>query len=230
MKLGILIIIIIIILIFIYFIYNRTDNITIFSNDGISLTDKFPLFYYENFLSKEECEEVIKEVPKFGLSDSQLTVYAEGFRTSKTAHMLENNKVTKMIEDKIYNVMKIPLCYTEPMQIQKYEIGQEFKPHTDWFQEYVDVEKKIIEEGGQRTWTFMVYLNDTEEGGETIFHNAGIKIKPKTGSAIAWYNLKKDGSGNEDTLHSGAPIIKGEKYVITKWFRDRSQNSCLFSN
>jgi len=199
------------------------------NHPGKSLTDKFPLLYYENLFTKQECEDIIKESSVFGLTNSQLTVYAEGYRTSKTAHMTDDNKITKLVFDRIKTIMNIDKCYAEPMQLQKYEVGQEFKEHSDYFQESVEVEKEILNEGGQRTWTFMIYLNDTEEGGETIFHKLGFKIKPRKGSAIAWYNLNEDGSGNDNTMHSGSPIIKGEKYVITQWFRDKPSMCKIYS-
>ena len=64
----------------------------------------------------------------------------------------------------------------------------------------------------------MTYLNNVEEGGETHFPELGETIVPKLGRAVIWYNLDKNGDLDRDTLHQGKPIIKGEKYIITKWF------------
>ena len=66
----------------------------------------------------------------------------------------------------------------------------------------------------------MIYLNDVEEGGTTYFKYLDINIKPKKGMAVIWNNLNKDGSINPNTEHCGSPVIKGEKYIITKWFRE----------
>src|SRR5436190_1729989 len=100
--------------------------------------------------------------------------------------------------------------YAEPSQGQYYEITQEFKPHTDYFEHY-ELEKHSTPTLGQRTWTFMIYLNDVEEGGHTSFVNVGLSIPPKRGMAVLWNNLKADGMPNYDTLHHGTPVKRGYK-------------------
>ena len=72
---------------------------------------------------------------------------------------------------------------------------------------------------GQRTYTFMCYLNDVEEGGETNFIALNKKFKPKQGTAVIWNNLYRNGIPNPKTLHEACPPVSGDKYVITKWFR-----------
>jgi hypothetical protein len=72
---------------------------------------------------------------------------------------------------------------------------------------------------GNRTWTFMVYLNEELEGGATRFTKIDYAIKPKTGMAVLWNNLHVDGSINPFTMHCGEPVISGHKLIITKWFR-----------
>jgi len=73
---------------------------------------------------------------------------------------------------------------------------------------------------GNRTWTFMVYLNHVMEGGGTKFFAIDKVIQPKVGMAVVWNSLYPDGVVNPDTLHAGLPILQGQKYVITKWFRE----------
>ena len=106
-------------------------------------------------------------------------------------------------------------------QGQKYSVGQEFKAHHDYFtpnsQEYLT----YCQHAGQRTWTFMIYLNDTPAGGGTRFRKLEKTFYPKQGMAVLWNNLKEDGSPNPYTLHHGMKVREGEKYVITKWFRER---------
>ncbi|HUQ75462.1 MAG TPA: 2OG-Fe(II) oxygenase, partial [Burkholderiales bacterium] len=114
--------------------------------------------------------------------------------------------------------MGIDPSLAEPSQGQYYETTQEFKPHTDYFEHY-ELEKHSTPTQGQRTWTFMIYLNDVEQGGETAFVNVGLAIPPKTGMAVIWNNLKADGTPNYDTLHHGTPVKAGYKAIITKWFR-----------
>ena len=67
----------------------------------------------------------------------------------------------------------------------------------------------------------MVFLNEVEQGGETHFTDIGIQIEPKTGVLLIWNNALPDGSPNESTIHAGTPVLKGTKYIITKWYRTR---------
>ena len=109
----------------------------------------------------------------------------------------------------------------EPIQGQRYLPGQQFKPHNDWFytsEKYWQLERK---RGGQRSWTTMAFLNEVEEGGETHFTEIGIKIEPKPGVLLIWNNATIDGAPNIDTMHAGTPVVKGVKYVFTKWYRTR---------
>ncbi len=67
----------------------------------------------------------------------------------------------------------------------------------------------------------MAFLNDVEEGGQTIFPNLELQVPPQAGAVLAWNNAKPDGSPNPDTIHAALPVKAGVKYVITKWFRTR---------
>ena len=54
---------------------------------------------------------------------------------------------------------------------------------------------KLIKDGGERQTTFMLYLSGTKRdiGGNTVFPQLGISVKPKKGTALYWSNLKTDG-------------------------------------
>jgi prolyl 4-hydroxylase len=124
----------------------------------------------------------------------------------------------RILDERICGAMGIDPKFAEPSQGQYYDIAQEFKPHTDYFEPY-ELERNSTPTLGQRTWTFMIYLNDVESGGETEFVNVGLKIPPKAGTAVLWNNLRRDGTPNYDTLHHGTPVRAGYKAIITKWFR-----------
>jgi prolyl 4-hydroxylase len=184
-------------------------------------SNKVELFTIDNFLSNEECLELIN-IGETKLYDSKTTNEITAYRTSSTCDLgLIDNELVNNINKKICDFMQIDNSFSEPIQMQKYLVGQEFKRHTDYFKVNFDYEDNAKIQGN-RTWTFMIYLNNVEEGGETQFFNINRCFTPKMGQVIFWNNLNLDGTGNLDTLHAGLPIIKGKKYIITKWFREKS--------
>jgi prolyl 4-hydroxylase len=173
-----------------------------------------PIYIIDNFLSIDICNNIIDEL-KTKLKPSKLTRENPTdpyFRTSSTA-IFSNSKTQEFVNKKMEDI--IVAKKSEIPQIQHYNVSQEFKAHWDGFDPKYD--KKFYDRG-QRSWTFMIYLNNVEEGGETYFPKLYETIIPKMGRAVIWYNLDKNGDLDRNTLHQGKPIIKGEKYIITKWF------------
>ncbi len=109
----------------------------------------------------------------------------------------------------------------EPLQGQRYLVGQEFKAHTDFFEPNGPDFATYCSVAGQRTWTAMIYLNAPDEGGATAFPHLKAEVKPETGAILIWNNLDATGKPNPWTLHHGTKVVRGAKYVITKWFRER---------
>lgn len=182
---------------------------------------KIQLFTIDHFMTDEECDRLTRIADQH-LRPSTITVYAEGFRTSSSCDLclLPDPFIAEM-DRKILRTIGIRPSYGEGIQAQKYKPGEEFKPHTDFFepntQEYVEHATRQ----GNRTWTFMVYLNDTLKGGGTRFVNLNHTFFPRKGKAIIWNNLYVDGRPNRDTQHWGMPVEEGEKIIITKWFREK---------
>ena len=113
-------------------------------------------------------------------------------------------------------------AFGEPLQGQRYAVGQEFKAHTDYFEPNGVDFPKFCTVAGNRTWTLMIYLNQPEAGGATRFKVIDKTIQPETGKLLAWNNRRPDGTLNPATLHHGMKVRAGVKYVITKWYRERS--------
>src|ERR1700682_3453886 len=183
-------------------------------------SDKIELYTAESFLEAHECEEII-DIIKSTLRPSTISSAGEvdpDFRTSRTCDLIRGEPAVLALDQRICGAMHIDPSLSEPTQGQFYELGQEFKPHTDFFKPY-EFEANTNERHGQRTWTFMIYLNDVESGGETAFVNIGLVIPPKAGTAVLWNNLLPDGTPNNDTMHHGMPVKAGYKAIITKWFR-----------
>ena len=183
-------------------------------------SERLELYTAERFLEGAECEELI-DIIRQRLRPSTIShdgTADNSFRTSRTCDLVGGESAVRALDARICGAMGIDPAMAEPSQGQFYEVGQEFKAHTDYFETY-EIERHSTPTLGQRTWTFMIYLNDVEAGGETKFVNAGLSIPPKQGTAVIWNNLRADGSGNYDTLHHGTPVRAGYKAIITKWFR-----------
>lgn len=143
------------------------------------------------------------------------------FRTSETGDLDPRDPLTIALDAKIAAFTGLDPAHGEPIQGQRYAVGQEFKPHTDYFEPLgVDFDRQC-RIAGNRTWTVMVYLNAPEAGGATRFKAIDKIIQPETGKLLAWNNRRPDGSPNPATLHHGMKVRAGTKYVITKWFRER---------
>jgi prolyl 4-hydroxylase len=183
-------------------------------------SDRLELYTAENFLLPDECDELV-EIIRTNLRPS--TISHDGsadssFRTSRTCDLIRGEPEVRLLDERICGAMGIDPKFAEPSQGQYYDVAQEFKPHTDYFEPY-ELERNSTPTLGQRTWTFMIYLNDVAEGGHTAFVNVGLAIPPKKGMAVIWNNLKPDGQPNYDTMHHGTPVKRGHKAIITKWFR-----------
>ena len=185
--------------------------------------DRIELFAIGGFLSEPECARLRDMIDAVARPSALHELdYASGFRTSYSGDLDPGESFVKGISRRIDDLLGLDPVIGEPVQGQRYLPGQQFQPHNDWFytsEKYWKLEKA---RGGQRSWTAMAYLNDVEEGGATLFTEIGIQIEPKPGVLLLWNNALPDGRPNEGTMHAGMPVLKGAKYVITKWYRTRT--------
>ena len=180
------------------------------------------LYVGDNFMTAHECELLCKQIDG-GCYPSPLYEKEkhEGVRTSQTCNLNAYDPLVGAIEARISNLLGIDKAHGETLQGQRYEVGQQFKDHADFF--YIDQPywAQYEPQGGQRTWTAMVYLNQPENGGSTGFPLVGMRIEPRVGRILIWNNMALDGSPNPWTLHCGEPVGEGIKYIVTKWYRER---------
>lgn len=176
----------------------------------------------KNFLRPAECERLIELIDEkrrpSTIADANGDDY---FRTSETCDLDHNDLFVTEIDDKICNFADIDAKFGEPLQGQRYAVGQEFKAHTDYFDPDGLDFQKFCTISGQRTWTFMIYLNEPDAGGATRFTHLNKKFVPSTGTLLCWNNMRADGTVNDRTMHHGMKVRSGTKYVITKWYRER---------
>lgn len=183
---------------------------------------KLDLFINRHFADPEECAAIIRLID----ANRRPSTIADSngdplFRTSETCDLPRQDPVVEALERRISDFLGIDLGYGEPLQGQRYAVGQEFKQHTDYFEPKGFDYQEHCGVTGQRTWTAMIYLNEPEAGGATRFKVIDKIVQPETGKLLCWNNLRADGTPNAATLHTGMKVRTGTKYVVTKWFRER---------
>ncbi|WP_342567797.1 2OG-Fe(II) oxygenase [Psychrobacillus sp. FSL K6-4046] len=168
-----------------------------------------------NMLSHEECDELIRlSMDRMKRSKIGATREVNEQRTSSGTFIEENeNAIVARVEKRISAVMNIPIEHGEGLQILQYTPGQEYKSHFDFFSSTSKAANN------NRISTLVMYLNDVEEGGETFFPKLNFTVTPKKGMAVYFEYFYNDQTLNELTLHAGAPVINGEKWVATQWMR-----------
>lgn len=187
------------------------------------------IFLIENFLSYEECDHLIKRakptlqrstVVSDQLENGNVNALNEA-RTSQGMFLERPSKdpILKRIEKRIAELCRLPEDNGEGMQILRYGLNAEYRPHYDYFDPNTPGGAACYNRGGQRLATLVIYLADTEEGGETIFPYADVSTKPIKGNAVLLYNCTPDGEEDFLSLHGSAPVIKGDKWVAVKWLR-----------
>ncbi len=136
--------------------------------------------------------------------------------------VVDTDLVIQLIHARIAAVIGVPVAYQEPTNILHYTIGQEYRPHFDYLDPGEAHFARELQQVGQRVATFLIYLNDDYEGGETAFPRLQWSFKAKTGDALIFWNIGLDGRPDPRTLHAGTPPTRGEKWLFSKWVRDRA--------
>lgn len=185
-----------------------------------------PLVYVcEHFLSDEECDHLIR-IAQGSLKRTTVLDLGGGGnsvdsrRTSLGTWITFEDDVVKSINQRISNATSIPVQNGESLQILYYTVGAEYQPHYDYFDPSTAGGLKQLDRGGQRVATFMVYLNTADAGGETVFPKIKLKIAPEKGKAVLFYNVDATGALDRMSFHGGAPVIEGEKWLVTRWLRE----------
>ncbi|KAI5604133.1 hypothetical protein POPTR_001G296800v4 [Populus trichocarpa] len=198
--------------------------------------------YFPNFATPEQCESIIKMAKSklkpstLALRKGETTESTKGTRTSSGTFIGGSEDKTgtlDFIERKIAKATMIPQSHGEAFNILRYEIGQKYDSHYDAFNP-----DEYGPQPSQRVASFLLYLSSVEEGGETMFpfengsavssgfeykQCVGLKVKPRQGDGLLFYSLFPNGTIDRTSLHGSCPVIKGEKWVATKWIRDQME-------
>ncbi|MGB5255772.1 MAG: 2OG-Fe(II) oxygenase [Woeseiaceae bacterium] len=129
--------------------------------------------------------------------------------------------IARYIELKIVGATGEQLETSEPMSILRYAPGEYYRPHVDYFNPKLKTSRELLEDGGQRTASAVTYLAAPAAGGGTRFPNLNLSVPAVTGSTLWFRNCHADGRIDERSLHAGDTVDDGEKWVVTKWFRER---------
>ena len=107
----------------------------------------------------------------------------------------------------------------ELMGVLRYRPGEEYRPHHDYLPEDA-VDYSDVRRAGQRRATLLTPLNAAYEGGETLFPRLGLRFRLAAGDSLLFENTA-DGEPIADSLHAGAPVASGEKWMLTLWLREK---------
>jgi prolyl 4-hydroxylase len=145
-----------------------------------------------------------------------------GVRTnSVTSFGIANSDVLlELINLRIARAVGRPPEHAEGLGVLHYRPGETYLPHYDFIPETPENAPQLAVRG-QRVHTLLVYLNDDFEGGETEFPRLGLRLRPPAGSAVSFPSITSDGRLDPRSLHAGLPPRRGEKWLISKWFRTR---------
>jgi prolyl 4-hydroxylase len=180
----------------------------------------------DNFMTHDECD-AFCELSKSTLTKSTVVDDATGDSVNHehrislgTYFTLGQNDLVQKIEARIAEITGTPVPNGEGFQILNYAGGGEYRPHFDYFPDNAGGRVHTAH-GGQRIMTVIVYLNDVKAGGATVLPNINLSVYPKKGSALYFSYFNSKGQVDPSTLHGGAPVLEGEKWIATKWIRER---------
>ena len=180
------------------------------------------LFAVGDFLSPDECKRMVGLIDAVARPSTAFDLdYSTGYRTSYSGDPDANDPFVRRIQRRIDDLLGIEPEFGETIQGQRYLPGQQFQAHTDWFPPGTFYWEEEKGRGGQRCFTAMAFLNEVQEGGHTHFTRLGLSVEPKLGALLIWNNADRDGVPNPWTIHAGTPVVRGVKYIITKWYRTR---------
>lgn len=186
------------------------------------------LMVFDHLLSDAECDALIT-LSKAKMQDSTVVDPTTGQyvkhpeRISRGTHLEhQSSEVVIAIESRISQLLGFALNQQEAIQILHYQVGGEYRPHYDFFPPSDSGSQPAIAQAGQRLATLIMYLNTPAQGGTTDLPNIGLSVTAKKGSAVYFENIDQNGLPDHNTLHAGAPVLAGEKWIATKWLRERA--------
>jgi len=179
---------------------------------------------FANLLSDAECDEIV-QLASARLARSETVQTETGSSEVNEARTSEGmffergeHPVCARLEARIAALLSWPIENGEGLQVLRYRPGAEYKPHYDYFDPAQPGTPSILKRGGQRVASIVCYLNTPTRGGATIFPDVQLDVAPVKGNAV-FFSYDRPHPATR-SLHGGAPVIEGEKWVATKWLRE----------
>jgi prolyl 4-hydroxylase len=191
------------------------------------LNEDIFLCHVKEFLTREECLLLIEWGKTSGQMQPSTLVYqnqniVSPYRNSTTAFVPPSFSLYSSIMAKAALLAQCPVSRIEGLKLLHYDPQQQYGPHHDYF---TAANPAFIEKSGDREKTILVYLNTVpkEDGGATHFPHLNISVSPVQGDAVYWKNMdSRTGEYYEKTLHAGEMLLKGEKWALNIWVREKS--------
>jgi len=149
--------------------------------------------------------------------------YASSTRTNSVANisLADIELLDVLLQVKMSHACRIPMSHMEAPAVLHYAVGEEAANHYDFVNPETPDYAAEIARNGQRIMTFLIYLNDDYEGGETHFPTLGVSHKGRRGGALFFVNARPDLQPEMRMLHAGRPPARGEKWIVSQFIRSR---------
>jgi prolyl 4-hydroxylase len=193
----------------------------------LARTQQPVLAVLSNVMSAQECKALI-DLARPRLEPSTIVDLQSGqdvvaaYRNSYGMFFrLQETAFIASLDRRIAELMSLPVENGEGLQVLYYPTGAASAPHVDFLQITNEANRSSIARSGQRVSTLVTYLNDVPAGGETSFPELGWAITPRLGHAAYFEYCDSRGVVDWRSVHAGNPVLEGEKWVASKWMRQR---------
>lgn len=189
--------------------------------------DRPQLLYVDGLLDDAECDALVllardSLLPSTVVDDLSGANRPDPQRSSRGCVFARGHTaLIAALEQRIARLLAWPVSHGEGLQVLCYPPGAEYRAHMDWFDPAKPGGALQLQRGGQRVGSLVIYLTEPEAGGGTRFPQVGLELRPRRGAAVYFANVDAQGRPDPASLHGGLPVLKGVKFIATKWLRER---------
>jgi len=189
---------------------------------------KEPLIrHFPGFLSDNACKWLMEHVrtflkPAMIYSGDQIRHIEDDMRTNSVGalHLGSIDMINVFLQYRIAAVTGLPIDNFDGPTALHYAVGEEIKDHYDYINPKVPNYEEEIRTRGERLITFLVYLNDDYEGGDTAFPLLDVSHHGTRGDGLLFVNVGPDKKPDSRSVHAGRPPTRGEKWLLSQFVRE----------